>query len=187
MKKYSGNCRFVILCAVFFIILTPNISAQVSAEAAQLLRNVNIQVFNQRTEPYNFTLQLLTGDKVTLSDYKGKVVILNFWATWCPPCRAEMPSMENLYQYYNDMGMEMLAVNLRESPNAVRQFIQRGAYTFPVLLDPDGRTGGLYGVEAIPTTYIIDRSGKIAGRLIGSINWDTPQVFAAFNALLSSK
>ena len=187
MKNHSGTICFLAIFAACVILIPQQLNAQVSQEAAQLLRNVNIQVFNRRTDPQDFTLQLLSSGNATLSSYQGKVVILNFWATWCPPCRAEMPSMETLYQYYNDQGLEMLAVNLRENSRAVGQFIQRGGYTFPVLLDLDGKIGAAYGVEAIPTTYIIDRAGKIIGRLVGSINWDTPQVFAAFNALLSSR
>jgi peroxiredoxin len=80
----------------------------------------------------------------------------------------------------------MLAVNLRENNNTVRQFINRYRYTFPVPLDLDGRVGSSYGIEVIPTTFIIDREGKIIGRIVGSIYWDTPQVIAAFDALLKS-
>jgi DsbE subfamily thiol:disulfide oxidoreductase len=190
MKIFSGKTilSLLILCAVFFVLLPQQVnaqaSAQVSEELARLLRNARIQVLNQRTEPNDFTLPLLNGETITLSSLKGKVVVLNFWATWCPPCREEMPSMETLYKRYKDMGLEMLAVNLRENNNTVRQFIQRHGYTFPVPLDQHGRVGSVYGVEAIPTTYIIDREGKITGRIVGSIHWDTPQVFAAFDALL---
>ena len=176
----------VFLFALFFILLTQNIDAQVSENAARLLRSARIQVFNQRTDARDFTLPLLDGENVTLSSFRGKVVFLNFWASWCPPCREEMPSMETLYQRYKDLGLEMLAVNLRESPDEVRRFVQSNGYTFPVLLDRTGRVGSNFGVSGIPTTFIIDREGKIIGRLVGSIYWDTPQIFAAFEALLSS-
>jgi len=192
MKLLSKNIILpgFILLTVFFIVFPQQINAQdsaesrVSVETQNLLRAARIQVINPRTEPQDFTLPLLTGGNTTLSSHKGKVVILNFWATWCPPCRTEMPSMEILYQRYKDQGLEMLTVNLRENIFPVRQFINNGGYTFPVLMDNNGRIGSLYGVEAIPTTFIIDREGKIVGRLVGSIYWDTPQVFAAFEALL---
>ena len=174
----------LIFCAVF---LPQQIEAQVSPEAARLLRNARITVYDQQTNARDFTLPLLNGENVSLSSYKGKVVLLNFWATWCPPCRDEMPSMETLYQRFKDEGLEMLAVNLRENSSTVQQFIQSNKYTFPVMLDSAGRIGGIYGVRAIPTTYIIDREGKIAGQLVGSIHWDTPQVIAAFDALLKSE
>jgi len=182
MKKIG-----LVFCAIFFTLLPLQANAQVSAETARLLRNANIQVPSQRTTPRDFTLQLLSGGNATLSSYKGKVVILNFWATWCPPCREEMPSMEVLYRRYNSQGLEILAVDLREDINTVRQFIQSNRYTFPVLLDTNGRTGNIYGVVSIPTTYIIDREGMIVGRIIGSIHWDTPQVFAAIEALLGGR
>jgi thiol-disulfide isomerase/thioredoxin len=174
------------LCAVVFFFPQP-VNAQMSSDAASLLGRANIQVFNQRVEPYDFNLALLGGGNVSLSSFRGKVVILNFWATWCPPCRTEMPSMETLYQHYKDQGLEMLAVNIRENRNIVQRFIRSNNYTFPILMDVDGRVAGIYGIEAIPTTFIIDREGKIIGRLVGSIYWDTPQVFAAFEALLNSR
>lgn len=188
----------VLLIVVGVLILTGNFSMQIAATqstAAQadtqvsnnmdhLFRDARIQALNQQIEPRDFTLQLLNGDNITLSSLKGKVVILNFWATWCPPCREEMPSMEKLYQQYKDQGLEMLAVNLRENRNTVQQFIQQNGYTFPVPLDLNGRVGSMYGISSIPTTFIINREGMIIGRVVGSIYWDTPQVFALFDALL---
>jgi len=93
--------------------------------------------------------------------------------------------METLYQRYKEKGLEMLAVNLSESEGQVRQFMNSHGYTFPVMMDGNGRIGGLYGIRSIPTTLIIDREGKIIARVVGSIYWDTPQVFAAFEALLN--
>ncbi|MCL2804830.1 MAG: TlpA family protein disulfide reductase [Treponema sp.] len=177
------NLSIIIFGLIFCSFILP-VGAQVSPETANLLRGARIQVLPQRQLPQDFTLQNLNGENVTLSSYKGKVVLLNFWATWCPPCRDEMPSMETLYKRYKNQGLELLAVNLRENPAAVRQFIQRGGYTFPIPLDTNGRVSGNYGVEAIPTTYVIDREGMIIGRIVGAIHWDTPQVFAAFDALL---
>jgi len=174
----------LILCISFLTCMPKQVSAQASDELANLLRNARIQVNNQRTDPIDFSLSLLDGENTTLSSYNGQVVVLNFWATWCPPCRDEMPSMETLYQRYKNQGLEMLAVNLRENKNTVQQFIQRYNYTFPIPLDLDGRVGSRYGITSIPTTYIIDKEGKIIGRIIGSIHWDTPQVFALFDALL---
>jgi len=159
-------------------------SARVSDDTASLLRNARIQVLNKSIEPENFTLPLLNGENASLSSFKGNVVILNFWATWCPPCRAEMPSMEILYKRYREMGLEILAVDIGENIDTVNQFIQRYNYSFPVLLDTKSQISAIYGIEAIPTTFIIDREGKITGRVVGSIQWDTPQVFEAIEKLL---
>ena len=187
--KFSAN---FLLILILLILIPQQISAQVSSDAERpawmlLLRAARIQVLDQQIEPRDFTLPLLSGENASLSSYKGKVVILNFWATWCPPCRAEMPSMETLYQRFKNQGLEILAVDLGESARTVRQFIQDHNYTFPVMLDSNSRIGSLYGIQSIPTSFIIDREGKIIGRVVGAIHWDTPQAIAAFEALLNSR
>jgi peroxiredoxin len=187
IRKISFNALFVFaLCTAFFFFSPRQAEAQVSLEAQRALRSANINILGQRIDPRNFTLPLLSGGNAALSAYKGKVVILNFWATWCPPCRVEMPSMETLYRRFNDQGLEILAVDVGEDALTVQRFMRNYGYTFPILLDRDSRVSSIYGIEAIPTTYIIDREGKIISRIIGSIMWDTPQVITAFDALLKS-
>jgi len=187
IRKFSFNTLFVFtLCAVFFVFSPGHAEAQVSPEAQRALRDANISVLSQRLDPRNFTLPLLSGGNAALSAYRGKVVILNFWATWCPPCRVEMPSMETLYQRFKNQGLEILAVDVGEDNVTVQRFVQSNGYTFPILLDRDNRVSSVYGIEAIPTTYIIDREGKIIGRIIGSIVWDAPRVITAIDALLKS-
>jgi len=114
-------------------------------------------------------------------------VLLNFWASWCPPCIYEKPTMQALYQRYKDHGLEILSVNLGEDENTARQFIQSNRYTFPVMLDSDGRVSNMYGIRGVPTTYIIDRQGMIIGVVNGAIQWDSPQAIIAFEALLNSR
>ncbi|MCL2209382.1 MAG: TlpA family protein disulfide reductase [Treponema sp.] len=190
MNKRNKNIIFslFILCAlaVTFLLLKNNSSGIDSnmSDTAQLLLAANIKAVEPRKEPRDFTLEILDDENTSLSSHKGKLVLLNFWATWCPPCVREMPSMNNLYNQYKNKGFEILAVNLREDSNTVRQFIQDNDYSFPVLLDSDGNVGSVYGVEMIPTSYLIDREGKIAGMIIGSIYWDTLQVMAAVESLL---
>jgi len=186
LKTIPQNALSVVFvfCAAFLIFLPSQAEAQVSPEAAQALRDANIQV-EQRIVS-DFTLPLLTGGNTTLSSYRGKVVILNFWATWCPPCRTEMPSMETLYQRFNAQGLEILAVDIGEDTSTVQLFIRRAGYTFPVLLDSANRVSSVYGIEYIPTTYIIDREGKIIGYVIGGILWDNQRVITAIDALLKS-
>jgi len=188
LKTISQNALSAIfaLCAAFLVFLPSQAEAQVSAEAARALRDANIQVLGQRIDPINFTLPLLAGGNITLSSYRGKVVILNFWATWCQPCRTEMPSMETLYQRFSAQGLEILAVDIGEEAASVLQYISRAGYNFPVLLDRARKVSSNYGIEAIPTTYIIDREGKIIGRVIGGIIWDNQGVIAAIDALLRS-
>ena len=133
----------------------------------------------------DFTLDLLDGKSVKLSDYRGKLVFLNFWATWCPPCRSEMPAMQALYDKLKDRGFVILAVDLAEEAGVVRDYIRANKLTFPVLLDTSGAVGGTYGAESIPTTYIVDREGRILARGIGAQwKWDSPEMIALFEKLL---
>jgi peroxiredoxin len=107
----------------------------------------------------DFGLPNLRGDYVRLSDYRGKVVFLNIWATWCPPCREEMPSMESLYQRLKGRDFEMLAVSIdREGEKVVRPFAAKYGLTFPALLDPDSKTSRLCGLTGIPESFIIDKT-----------------------------
>ncbi|MGM0370447.1 MAG: TlpA family protein disulfide reductase [Bacillota bacterium] len=108
----------------------------------------------------DFTLTNLAGEEVSLSDYRGDYVILNFWATWCPPCRREMPNLEEFYATNKD-DFVVLAVDLGEAKQQVQQFIEEGGYSFPVLLDHDKEIGTKYNVSAIPTSYFIDPQGVI--------------------------
>ncbi|RME43798.1 MAG: TlpA family protein disulfide reductase [Chloroflexi bacterium] len=108
----------------------------------------------------DFTATTLTGETVTLSQLRGRPVVLNFWATWCPPCRAELPHFQAAHQAYGDQ-VAILAVDEREDPQQVAGFAQRLGLTFPIPLDTDGRVGVLYRVRAFPTTYFIDADGVI--------------------------
>jgi len=186
MKNRNTLPAIFTFCAVLLFFLPHQAQAQVSPEAVRALRDAKINVLEKRAEPRDFSLPLLGGKNVSLSSYKGKVVLLNFWATWCPPCRAEMPSMETLHQRFSAQGLEILAVDVGEDALIVQRYIKSGGYTFPILLDSNSKVSSVYGIEAIPTTYIIDREGKIIGRIVGSIAWDNPQVIAAFDVLLKS-
>jgi thiol-disulfide isomerase/thioredoxin len=134
----------------------------------------------------DFSLKLVDGGTVTLSSLKGKVVFLNFWATWCPPCREEMPSMEILYRRFRNQGLELLAVDLMENSKTVSAFLANNRLSFPAALDSNGRVGSYYGIQAIPATFIVDRDGKIILYTAGGRNWNTPAVIAAFEELLKS-
>lgn len=117
-----------------------------------------------------FTLKNLEGKEVKLGDYKGKKVMLNFWATWCPPCKAEMPAMQQLYTQKTAQ-LEILAVNL-DPQNDVAAFINSNSLTFPVVLDQSGETQQSYSIISIPTTFIIDENGIIQKKHIGSMTFE---------------
>ena len=114
----------------------------------------------------DFTLTDLSGNKVSLSSQKGKVVFLDFWATWCPPCRASIPEVERLYEKYNGKNVAFFGVNVENDPAAVKDFVQRKGIQYTVLLG-DEKVSRAYGIQGIPTFYIIDQQGNIAGHDIG--------------------
>lgn len=117
----------------------------------------------------DFTLDTLDGKKVTLSELRGKVVVINFWATWCLPCREETPALEKSYEQYKDSDAVILGVNLtnQDSISEVDSFVQEFGLTYPILLDRDGRVGYLYQVKGLPTTFFINREGVIRTVLVG--------------------
>jgi peroxiredoxin len=120
------------------------------------------------TAPF-FTLTTLEGKQRSLHDSKGKVVILNFWGTWCEPCRQEMPVIQKMYETYHDKGLEVIAVNIAETAVSVSSFVQQVGITFPIWMDTEQEVMQLYGVGSIPSTFVIDPTGviryKIQGRL----------------------
>ena len=122
----------------------------------------------------DFTLPDLEGNMVSLSGHKGKVVLLNIWATWCPPCVEEMPSMEKLYREMKDEGFEILAVSVDTSgAKAVRPFMEKHQLSFPALTDAEGTTKLLYHTTGVPESYLIDKGGIIAEKVIGPRDWAT--------------
>ncbi len=133
----------------------------------------------------NFTLPDLTGKKVSLSDYGGRVVFLNIWATWCLPCVDEMPSMEKLYNKFKSDQFEILAVSIDgQGRKVVAPFMNRLNLTFPALLDRKGKIRNIYGVTGIPESFIIDKKGIIIKKVIGPIDWTKPDVSRFFEDLL---
>jgi thiol-disulfide isomerase/thioredoxin len=126
----------------------------------------------------------LHGEIQRLARYRGKVVLVNFWASWCPPCVHEMPSMERLYQKLKNDSFEILAINVGESASTVRKFIRRNGYHFPVLLDPKGKAYNAWKVYVFPTTYIVDRDGSIRYASVGGVQWDDPLVAGTVRKLI---
>ncbi len=133
----------------------------------------------------NFTFPDINGKEVSLSDHRGKVVLVNVWATWCPPCRQEMPSMQSLYEKFKGENFEILAVSIdSEGREAVAPFMRKMNLTFPALLDPGETIRSLYGITGVPESFIIDKQGILVEKIIGPINWATPEVFFFFKDLI---
>ena len=133
-----------------------------------------------------FTLQDMDGEDHALGDFRGKVVMLNFWGTWCPPCRREMPSLERLYRKYKDRGLAVVAVNQWEDPDLVFEFTGQlsPAPTFSILFDRESRIAEQYSVKGLPTTFLLDKEGNIRFRAIGGREFDHPSVESLIEGLL---
>jgi len=135
----------------------------------------------------DFELEDLNGKMVKLSSFIGNVIFLNFWATWCPPCRAEMPSMQRLSDALAGKKFVIIAVDLQDEKEAVAKFMKDNNLNFTVLLDKTGAIGGKYGARSIPTSYIFDSLGYVVTATAGSREWDEPQFMEIFNMLLAER
>jgi peroxiredoxin len=133
----------------------------------------------------NFTLPGLDGKMVSLSDYQGHVVLVNIWATWCPPCVDEMPSMERLYQELKDENFEILAISI-DAPGekAVASFMKKNNLSFPALLDPGGTIKSAYQTTGVPESFIINKQGILVEKIIGPRNWADPTAVRYLRDLL---
>jgi len=130
-----------------------------------------------KTKAIDFKLKDLSGKELSLSDLKGKKVFLNFWATWCPPCKAEMPEIQKLYEETKDSNLVIIAVEIGEPLSTVKSFIDETKYSFKVLLDSDQSVATKYNVASIPTSYFIDVDGNIISKSIGGLNIDQMRAY----------
>jgi thiol-disulfide isomerase/thioredoxin len=126
----------------------------------------------------------LEGKKHSLADYRGKVVLVNFWATWCEPCREEMPSIERLRASLGGRPFAVLAVNLAEPESRIRKFLEAVPVGFPILLDRDTKTTRAWQAKVLPATYIVGPDGAIRYRHVGDLDWSTPEVRKQIVALM---
>jgi peroxiredoxin len=154
-----------------------------SPEPAQLFRDMLIIQMPQAGNPIEIRLNDTDGRPVSLSDYRGKIIFLNFWTTWCPTCRIEMPSMEKLHQKFKDGDFAMVTINLQEPASRVKEFFKEFKLTFTALLDTGGEVGSMFGINQIPTTYILDKKGRIIGKALGPREWDSRKSRALFEHL----
>ncbi len=176
--------------AIFFflsiVILLPiPISAEIKNEG--LLSKAGIQSIKSGTKAPNFSLEDLNGRRTELRHYRGKVIFLNFWATWCGPCKEEMPSIEALSSQFKGQDFALLTISVDyagEKP--VKEFIEKHRYTFPVLIDSRCLTLDLFRVKGIPTTFLIDKKGMLIGKAVGPRDWNHPEVKSLLKILVEN-
>jgi peroxiredoxin len=132
----------------------------------------------------DFTLPTPDGKSFRLSAYRGKIVFVNFWATWCHPCLEEMPAMERLYRARKDRGLVIVAVSVDSNPGVVPSFVKEHGFTFPIVVDPKLQTANAYGVRGLPASFIVGRDGQMAALALGARTWDGPAAHALFDGML---
>lgn len=181
-KRIIGIGVLIVLIGIFvYQLIAPNLFSKEETEA-EMLQNQGIGLIppnmtgiKKGEQAPDFELETLSGETVKLSDFQGKKVFLNFWASWCGPCIQEMPEMQTFYEEYQDE-VEIVAVNLTAKEFAEQDafdFVEEHGYTYPVLLDRDLKAGTLYSVVAIPTTYFINEDGVVAlDRVTGPMTYD---------------
>lgn len=160
-----------------------------SASAAALdplLEAAGLVVADMPGAATDFELSDHQGNAFRLHDQRGKVVFVNFWATWCPPCIHEMPMMEQLYQSLRQRPFAIWAVNMQESREDVASFMENKRFHFPALLDHEGSVTALYQVQGLPTTYLIDCAGHVIGHVVGMVQWTNDATRKLVATLLNS-
>jgi peroxiredoxin len=158
-----------------------------SLKPDRLFEEMGITRIPSPVVPVDIDLKDLNGATIRFSDFKGKIVFLNFWTTWCPSCRYEMPSMENLYTKFKDKDFVVVAIDMQEPASSVKKFFKEYKLTFMALLDSDGKVADLFGIRSIPTTFILDKRGRIIGGAVGARKWDSKKSEALFEYLISQE
>jgi peroxiredoxin len=177
-EKIIFNCLFVLL-----LLLILHFPAEGGEE--DLFSKIKISPIKGDKKAPDFSLKDLNGKKVGLKQFKGKIILLNFWATWCSPCKEEMPGLEVLHQKFKGKNFVLLAISVDYGGfKPVQEFINKQHYTFSVLLDPKCEALDLFEIKGIPTTFIIDKKGRMVGRAIGPRDWKSPEVFSLINLLI---
>lgn len=184
----NHDSRFMLLAAALAAFFLAGGALQAQAGSAPDYKAVpKLQEIKDRPAAPDFTLPDPGGRKVSIKDFRGKVVFLNFWASWCESCKDEMPSMERLYQEFKGKGLEVVALNVKDKRQDALAFVRKLKLTYPVLMDPEGEVGLLYGAFGLPVTYLIDRKGIVLARLWGPADWYSPGARKLIGALVEQK
>jgi peroxiredoxin len=183
MKRFPSITILLSITIIFFLCFC----LPVSGKETDLYSRLGVQLIRDKRKVPDFSLECLKGEKVQLRNLKGKVIFLNFWATWCGPCKEEMPSMETLHQQLKDRDFVFLTISVDyDGAKTVKKFMEKHRYSFPVLLDPTSKTLQPFEISRIPATIFIDRNGRMIGRVIGPRDWCSPEVLALLDRMLNS-
>ena len=179
--------RIIFGIAAFVIAALMTVRDAPAAEGpalAQLLKALNASGYPSAMQPPELSGLSVDGKRASLASLQGKVVILNFWATWCLECRAEMPVFERLHREFSVQGLAVLGINAREGTSTIREYAKKLGLTFPLIADPKGTINAAYGVIGLPTTFFIGRDGRPVALAIGPREWSGKPARALIQALL---
>jgi peroxiredoxin len=173
-----------VLVAIATILGAPEASP---AEVTELLQKLNLTAYPRATKPPEFSGHTVDGKTLSLLSLGGKVVLLNFWATWCQECRPEMPIFQRLHREFAPQGLNVIGINAREETPAIQKYAKELGLSFPLVLDAKGEINAAYGIIGLPTTFIIGRDGRAVARGVGPREWSGEQALAIIRALLAER
>jgi peroxiredoxin len=173
------------LLAWVLLVVVPCTPARAQSTVTSLLKPLDLVDYASRTAPPHFSGSTIDTRRVSMGDLRGKVVLMNFWATWCAGCRPEMPVLERLHRELVPQGLAVIGINAREGREAIRRYASELGLTFPLVLDPDGKINAQYGVVGLPTTFLVGRDGRAVALAVGPREWASTPARALIQALLA--
>ena len=156
-----------------------------SPAVAPLLKQLDLVAYRSGTMPPAFSARTVDAHELSLAELHGRVVVLNFWASWCAECRPEMPVLERLHRSFGSRGLAVVGINAREAPATARRYAHDLGLSFPLVLDQEGKISGLYGVVGLPSTFLIGRDGRAVAFAIGPRDWEGGPALAIIEAMLA--
>ncbi len=179
-KQAVGNMNNQMVVRMVFVLAALSVGMFLFA----CTRNAEHKIIGVGDRAPEVRLQSVDGKTISLADYRGKVVLVHFWATWCPPCVEEIPTLERFYQQVPGADIEVLAVSVDDSADVLKAFLDKNKVHFPVLHDPSRRTAGSYGTLKFPETYLVGRDGMVRHKVVGPMDWSAPTNVEAVRSLL---
>lgn len=174
--------RPLVLCLLVIVL-----RAEAAAPDAELAQQAGMEAYPVALRAPQWRLPTLSGESREPDDYKGRVVLLNFWASWCPPCRDEFPSLELLQKKLGSRDFTVLAISVSDSAEAVTRFLGGRAPVFDILMDDDGKASAAFRARGVPVTYLLDRQGRLLAGKTGPQQWDSPAMEALIRQAIEKK
>lgn len=172
-------------CGIVALLTAFNAMAAELPTLAELLKTLNLSSYHSVMLPPEFSGFTADGQRVSLAVLSGRVVLLNFWATWCLECRSEMPAFEQLHREFSVQGLAIAGINAREASSTISEYARELGLTFPLISDPTGKINAAYGVIGLPTTFLIRRSGRAVALAVGPREWSAKPARALIQVLLA--